>query len=392
MAVYITPQSEIDKYFESENLNQSRLKSLEQGLSKFLDTEKLTDKELYYGENKSFIKGSAVDCLLTGEEGKFEDLYYISDIETKPSDTEMSIINMVFDDIGFTDKTIKDAEELGFYQESLIASIEFHDWYGGKPGEKRTAGLIERGTEYFADLKMSFGKQVLSKTEYLTITEIVKSLQENPRTAKYFDRIKNAKLKNVDFYYQLPIYFEFKGLACKALLDLVIVAKDDDGNILYVEPIDLKTMAGDTLKFISSLKSWRYDIQAAWYTEALESPSSTFRNIYDQDITGKIKLFKFIVESSTDQGQPLVYEITPEVLHIGKYGRTAINTVDLNVLFDSTEVYQPITLVKEIKGFYSLVNDYLYYQNQGWKEDKIIAKSDEVLKIGWEGVILNDEH
>ena len=101
MAVYITPQSEIDKYFESENLNQSRLKSLEQGLSKFLDTEKLTDKELYYGENKSFIKGSAVDCLLTGEEGKFEDLYYISDIETKPSDTEMSIINMVFDDIGF---------------------------------------------------------------------------------------------------------------------------------------------------------------------------------------------------------------------------------------------------------------------------------------------------
>ena len=136
-------------------------------------------------------------------------------------------------------------------------------------------------------------------------------------------------------------------------LDLVIVAKDDDGNILYVEPIDLKTMAGDTLKFISSLKSWRYDIQAAWYTEALESPSSTFRNIYNQDITGKIKLFKFIVESSTDQGQPLVYEITPEVLHIGKYGRTAINTVDLNVLFDSTEVYQPITLVKEIKGFYS---------------------------------------
>ena len=390
MAVYITPQSEIDKYFASESLSQSRLKTLLKGLDKFLDLQGVSDSDLYYEENKSFIKGGAVDCILTGEEGKFEELYHVSDIETKPSDVEMSIIKMMFDDIGFTQETVwRDMDlSMGTYESNLLASIEFHDWYKGKPGEKRIASLIERGEEYFSDLKRSFGKQVLDKTEYITINSIVQSLRENPKTAKYFDRERNAKVENVDFYYQLPIYFVYKGIDCKALLDLLIVFKDLDGNVVHVEPIDLKTMAGSTLQFGESLKRFRYDIQGAWYTESLLSPESSFKKLYPDDLNGKVKPFKFIVESSTDQGQPLVYELTEEVLTIGRAGRPSFDMTDLGVLFDLNEPYRPITLVKKVKGFEELVEDYNYYQKQGWIADRIIAENaGDVLKIGWEGIM-----
>ena len=66
MGVVITPQSEIDKYFESDALSQSSLKKLLTGINSFLNNQK-EESELFYTEKGHFIIGSAVDMLLTGE-------------------------------------------------------------------------------------------------------------------------------------------------------------------------------------------------------------------------------------------------------------------------------------------------------------------------------------
>lgn len=260
--VYVTPQSEIDKYFESDNLSQSTVKPLLQGLEKFLNNQK-EERELYYEEKGNLIIGSGVDCILTGEEGRFDDIYYTSDIEKKPSDAEMSILNMIFDNVvneyssaeGWIEKPLNDYP--GFIKES----IEFHGWQKNWKDETRISKIIDVGSEYFEDLKLALGKQVIDKNQLFIINSICESLRTNQRTKSFFDREVYEKFPDIDVYYQLPIYFEYKGIACKALLDMLFVFKSvDTGEVISVLPVDLKTMAGNTLNFISSLKSWRYDI------------------------------------------------------------------------------------------------------------------------------------
>lgn len=250
---------------------------------------------------------------------------------------------------------------------------------------------MEVGSEYFEDLKLSFGKQILTATQRILIDEIVGSLRKNPRTSKYFDRSQLALMTNIDVYYQLPIYFEYKGIQCKALLDLLIVIKDETGKVVALEPFDLKTMSGNTINFLSNLKSFRYDIQAAWYTEALTNEDSSFVNNSGYDLSNVIvKPFTFIVESSTVPGKPLLYKVSEQLLSIGKNGRTPVFINDLGELFNeqsSNELYQPITVVREIRGFDSLIEEYLYYQETEWKEEKVVAENDGVLKIGWDGIM-----
>ena len=392
MAIKVTPQIDIDKYFESEALSQSVLKSLLGGYDKFLSNLK-EESELYYEEKGHFLIGSAVDCILTGHEEEFAKQYYVSQIEKKPSDVEMSIIKMAFDDIvnNYDDNSWFD-RPINQFPGAIKASIEEHNWQPRWGEETRINKIMEVGSEYFEDLKLSFGKQILTVTQRILIDEIVGSLRKNPRTSKYFDRSQLALMTNIDVYYQLPIYFEYKGIQCKALLDLLIVIKDETGKVVALEPFDLKTMSGNTINFLSNLKSFRYDIQAAWYTEALTNENSSFVVNSGYDLSNVIvKPFTFIVESSTIPGKPLLYKVSEQLLSIGKNGRTPVYINDLGELFNNEpvkdDVYQPITVIREIRGFDSLIDEYIYYQNTEWKEEKVIAENDGVLKIGWDGIM-----
>lgn len=382
MGVIITPQIKIDEYFESTALSQSRLKLLLKGFDAFLSSQQKDDTELYYNEKDYFIVGSAVDTILTGEEGEFQKQYYVSNIEKKPSDAEMSIINMIFDEL--TDNNVTVDMSLADYPNMLDNAIKEHNWYNGKPGDKRIAGLIERGKEYFEDLKSAFGKQVISKDQETLINSIVDSLRTNNRTAKYFDRVKLKMIADVDIYYQLPIYFEYKGISCKALLDMLIVFKDADGKPTSLQPIDLKTMAGNAITFLTNVKTHRYDLQGAWYTKALMTENSSFN--VDYKMEGATMLpFMFIVESTTFPGRPLLYKMSGNLLRIGKEGRPEVKLVDANNLFIDSD-YKDYIIMREIRGFDSLVDEYSYYEKTGWKEHKLIEKKDGLLDLDWDRI------
>lgn len=378
--VVVTPQIKIEEYFNSDALSQSRLKKLAGGIGPFLATKE-DDKTLFYEEKDSFVIGSAVDFLLTGETEKFKDIYYVSTLEAKPSDVEMSILNRVFADVLADFEAGVAMATLDKYPKFLAAAIVEEDWYGGKPGEKRTQGLITKGEKYFEDLKNSVGKQILSGAQKKQIDDIVFSLKSNKRTEKYFNRKAFEKIDaNITIYYQLPIFFYIGSIYCKALLDILIVERDEEDNVITVHPIDLKTMFGNTLKFSSSVKSWRYDIQAAWYVNAILSTNSTFSNQLKGLKPEMVKPFKFVVESSSYPGTPLVYVIDEEVAYVGRYGKK-----DLYIKTPQHEYKELV--VKGWKGFEDFLEIFRYQEEHGWKEDYVIEKHDGVLTLGFNGII-----
>lgn len=382
MGVIITPKEKIDEYFDSSAISQSRLKTLLDGLDSFLKDQQKSEKELYYSEKPHFFKGSGVDMQLTGNDGDFENEFYISKLETKPSDVEMSMIQWVFDALK-DEVSIDEIGKLGNYLGKIQEAAEVHQWYKGKPGENRIAGFVQRGSLYFDELKDSTGKQILTTEENNTINNTVMSFRTHNRTKDYFDREAQIRAEHVDVYYQLPIYFEYRGKSCKALLDMLIVYKDDQNRITSIIPIDVKTMTGATLNFPFQLKRLRYDIQSAWYTLALESWLETQQTIDNPVIMN----FKFLVESVSQPGNPLIYNLDNSLLSIGRYGRPELivhassNTDD----FDAVELYN--MNYTAIKGFEELFDLYTYYTDNDIKEDIRITEAEGIFKLDWNGIM-----
>lgn len=367
MGLIITAQEEINKYYESKALNQSTLKNLIGGLDSFL-----VNQENDHTNNKSFLIGSAVDTLLTAQDGVFRQQYYISNIENKPSDTEIDIIEKVFNLV--TEK-YKEGEwktkDIHNFSGFILQVADELEWRNNWKPETRINKICEIGYNYFEDLKNSYGKTILSLEEAELITNIVTSLKTNSLTQFYFDKDKFKKVDNVEVYYQFPIYFEITSedgdiIECKALLDILIVYKDDNGNISNIQPIDLKTMSGNTLSFYSNFRRFRYDIQAAWYTLALKQ--------HFKINSEKILPFKFIVESTTNVGKPLIYTIDDELLDLGLNGREEI-------------LYKNVLISKQIVGIKELIEEFVYYKETGFQEDIMITKNKGTLKLGVNGII-----
>ncbi len=373
MAVIIGSKEQVENYFAEEKASQSELKNLREGLSSFLAKDAKRKKDIAEGKPTPdyFLIGSGVDVILTGEEGQFEEEFYVSDVQNMPSDKEKMIVESVFKDLGEVAASI-DFEDC---VDAILAAADEFNWQSKWKDATRIDKIIKVGTEYFEDLCNAGGKTVISPEIRMKIDSIVHSLKTNLRTAEYFDRDIQETLPNVDFYYQLPIYFDYEGLECKALLDMVVVEKDEEDKIKAIHPIDLKTMSGDTLTFSQNLKKHRYDIQAAWYTLALTK--------YFKCAFIEISPFLFIVESTTNPGTPLVYKLTRDTVILAKMGRPSTIV--------ETEVGTARQLVlPEIKGFDSLVKEYLYYQENGFQEDYKLRDTEigKPLTLCWdEGII-----
>ena len=372
MGLIITPQVEIDKYFASPALSQSNLKELGYGLDRYLASIKKRE-ETDDSVKNHFLFGGAVDCILTGEDGVFDATYYTSNLLKKPSDAEVAIIDTVFNMVlGVVTSDVKEIDTLEVYRGFLDTAVKQHDWYKGEPGEKRMAGLIERGSEYFEDLKSAFGKKILTTTQKQLIDSVVHSFRTNPRTSKYFDKESLKEDVVIDIYYQFPIYFELKGVKCKALLDMLLVFKNKDGIIIAIQPFDIKTKQGYTMDFPSSAKSYRYDFQAAWYSDALLNPTAIFPNTINLPEEFELKPFTFIVESSTEPGKPLVFKTNESFIDAGRNG-----------------VVNPVTGKIAVKGYHALLDEYVYYSKTEWKEEKIVTDNNGVLELGWDGITEN---
>lgn len=406
MALIITPQQEIDAYYKSDSVSRSDFLDLAKDLHKFVESKRVKedeDDESTEATKVAFKIGGGVDCLLTSEEGAFEERYAVTNLAKMPSQAMLNIINRIHQNIlsdydeylltvmpvnspfnglgeeyetAVEDTLVEPTDFLSFVGGSLdnwhhyiLEATAIEGWQPNYGEDAKLKHVKLQGEEYFILLCSNYGKEILSAKEKEKIDSIVYSLRTNERTKGYFDRDNQARLgDDVTVHLQMPIYFEYKGVQCKALLDMVVIVKDSRGNLLSILPIDIKTMSGNTFNFPASVRKRRYDIQGAWYTMALAikynlSPIDTVKYIFP---------FVFIVESSTRQGKPLVFQMSRHLLQIGYTGQPAVEISGVRVK-------------EEIPGYKQYMERYIYHMEHGWREEPEIQESGtEPIIIDWE--------
>ena len=142
------------------------------------------------------------------------------------------------------------------------------------------------------------------------INAIVDSLRTNPFTADWI--VGN---ENIELHKQVVLDFEYLGVRCKGLVDLIAV----DRKRCIVYPIDIKTSSSSTgLWGHTMFWKFRYDIQAAFYSYGIKNSG-----LLEELGCDKVHPFRFIVENQDFPGNPLVYQIGDTIAHLGQFGGTA---------------------------------------------------------------------
>ena len=120
--------------------------------------------------------------------------------------------------------------------------------------------------------------------------------------------------------------------------------------------------------------------QAAFYMQAL------FQWCIQQDkyLDYKILNFKFIVESTVNPGNPLVFTCSSELLDIGKNGRQPYKLCDKPYISSEYITYMKFD---EIKGFHQLIEDYKWYMENEFEKNRKIVESQGEFQLDWNGII-----
>ena len=360
----------VEDYYTNPAISQSQLKLLLGPDPSIFNT--IQEPDLYFEEKKHFIIGDGVDMQLTRPIEEFNQKFHISNLQNKPSDTIKSIVNQVYDHVK---EIYPNIETIQNYNNAILDSCNDHNYQPNWKDSTRVAKVVE-AWEYWEDLKQAEGKVVLSQEENDLISQIVMSIRTNPTTSKYFETSKDVEILD-----QLAIYFSYCDIDCKALLDRVIV----DHKNKTIQPIDFKTMGDQTIYFPKSLRQRRYDIQAAFYTEALYY----FKERDDKTLQDyKILPFKFIVESTVNPGNPLVFTCSNELLRIGQYGapKTNIYGKISSPGYDHMSEYKSMS-TPEIKGFHQLIEDYKWYMEKDFETKREIVESQGEFQLDWNGII-----
>jgi hypothetical protein len=369
MIRYGNPQ-EVEEYFADGSVSQSYLKTLIAGVDFLTEDEKTR----YYEEKGHFVIGSAVDVWLTQGKENY-DAQFFSFEGKKPSDSIMSIVKQVFDSACFDDNPPEG--DLHQYPEYVLEAADAHNYSSNWKAETRVNKIMESGFEYFEQLKLAYGKQILGDIETSLVQNIVMSLQTGTFTSQYF-----TDARHIDIYHQVPIYFESEGVPCKALLDKVIV----DRITKEIRPVDIKTIGDSPSKFPQAAFKRGYNIQGAFYTEALiQLRNNLAQSPIDMELTEEytVKPFLFLVETTVyktnavtgetkyNTGKPLVYGLGLRQFELGRDGRPQLISK-----FEDGEIIYP-----EIVGYKGALKLYKWHLENGFEYDKKVFNNFGVIPL-----------
>lgn len=352
----------VKDYNESQAINQSRLKKLlgNEDPQIFLSMETSID-------TKSITIGSLVDCLITSPEEYLTD-YYISELESLPTDSIQAIVTETFSHVSQTsEEPISD--DIKDYVREMLLQPSFETYQANWKVETKIKKLVGdgetlgEGNKFWRELVLSRGKKIISKANDELAHLVKDSLLNN------FSSWFREEELYINRFFQYPIYFKKDDIECKALIDMLLVNHQE--KTVYV--IDLKTMSGNTLSFPDSVKSFGYNLQMAfyyWSALSLTKPGGLYEE-YD------IKC-GFIVESTTNIGQPLLYMCTQDFIEVGLYG------IDKRLL-NSDSLYPLI--FKEQEGIVHLLNKYKYYINNGFEKNQRIVANNSKFTLDWFGIV-----
>jgi hypothetical protein len=193
-------------------------------------------------------------------------------------------------------------------------------------------------------------KTVLGSDQYGVVMEIVEKLKTNPYVKHYFIE---PYPEGWEVKYQVPIYFTYDKVECKALLDLLVI----DHKNKKIIPVDLKTTAKLSSEFPRSYLQFGYYRQCAFYETALLSEESPVKEHLDAGY--KLEDFRFIVVE-TKKGStnpPLVFITSKSDRISGMQGGTVGS--------------------KYYKGIDELIAAYLWHQENDYWEMSLTDVSNE---------------
>jgi len=271
----------IEEYFNDTSISQSALKSI------------VFSGEKPKKETIGLLKGSMVDILLTQEDKGFNEIYYVSNIVKFPSEAIMNIMKSYIDTYG----VIMD-------DKNLLNIIRENDYNSRQKDENVLNTVKIKGLDYFNELVNSKNKIVISLEQFSSAVKLKQRMLSNSKTGKYFKDNDNSII-----IYQVPLYFEYKGLKMKALLDGLYI--DLEKKTYYI--FDIKTIGMPIIRFIDNFIKFRYDFQLAFYQNAIKIVGlKNVLNYYSIDSKEDFILEdpKLVVGSFDDMSNPNVFTFT----------------------------------------------------------------------------------
>lgn len=247
----------MSNYYSVKAISNSALSyldySAEGSLQKFRDFMEgtLPDTETTYQRLGSLIH------LYILEPEKFK----VADVE-KPSDAVCAIVDELFKVL--TDDEFEELGALGEYKSTIGVLVEEFNYQSNWKLETRINKLIELGEDYFEYLKMvkTSPEIVLTSKEFATIMACSASIKSDPHISKILfpEDVSN----DVEILNEEEIYFDFRGFACKAKIDRLIVNHKKKTFAI----VDLKTTSKSINKFNEYFNLYDYGRQFSFYSLA----------------------------------------------------------------------------------------------------------------------------
>lgn len=214
----------------------------------------------------------------------------------------------------------------------------------------------EEAVKYYKLTKdLGDGIIVISSDEHEAVMKAHELIMANEYVKPYF--INDDPM--VTLLHQVPIFFLFQGMECKALMDGIRI----DHRNKTIEPLDLKT-SRSVYDFEEHFIQYKYYLQAAFYLLAIQSENSPVRQYLDQGYT--ILDFIFIaVENKASSSHPAIIFVTNE--------------------HDRTSALEGGYIKHRwVKGIIELINDYKYHlETDRWDlpVDLIVSKGRKQLSV-----------
>lgn len=336
-------------YKNTKALSQSSLKVLEYNPRGFYRDEYLwlIGKTLTKPESRPtdpMKLGEIVDINLTRPED-LEKEYVV--INNPPTGQMLKFVDAYFRDESLATKSY--TENISEDMTRLIASAAYTEALFIRDSLKTVLSRFEtEGAAYYTALRNSIGKTVVSAELMGTAMEVTEALKTDEYTGPIVGDPGGNLLQDV--YNQLPIYFNLGGVPLKALVDKVIVSHRNK----TIQPYDIKT-CGDS--FWTAFGNYRYDIQGAFYLEAIRVWRDITLNLNDY----KLMPFRFIVGYTNGKGyRPELWEMSWQDEAVGRNGGSN-------------------RMGRQVKGFLDLLRDYKWHvEHEQWDYPAEVYQKDGV--------------
>lgn len=334
----------IKDYYANEALDQTKLKLLLGNDPRvFLNPPVIDTQATQFG--------SIVDCLLT-DPMEFDNDYYVTEMETLPTDTIQNIINNYYSIIKeFPEKENTDV---------LLQCIKDAKYYPNWGDATKLTKVMEAGNDYLKELQVCGNRTMITKSNKELALTMISNLQ------RVFPEILMNTNPDIEVLYQVPLYFKYQDIDCKGLIDILVI----NHITKTVQIIDLKTFYDHPLEFNYAIKSHRYDIQLAFYRLGLIVLNKESYKDYDL-------LCSCLVSSKNYPEIPVLYMFTQNLLNMGLFGR---KKAKINIEKQEFNFSQ-------IEGINDLITKYKYYQEIGFEKDQRIVDNDSRLLMDWSGIV-----